>query len=228
MSSRLKSVIGPKLFGGFSETSLVSLVKYSNFAISMGIAGLISLAFTITFSLEKVEINSLLQKETFARLEIEKDALSLSKLRLLADLSMLELSADREVDENQILNGRLAGGQIFYHILESISYETNNTSNEWNELWADARQLKKENEAFWEAGPNDLSPQNISDHYKKLMDLHDRYNDLSVNYTDYLEEEIIALDNQIRITILCVFVIQIAGFLWGTRGDALIEAIREK
>jgi hypothetical protein len=228
MSSRRKSTIELKLFHGFSEASLLSLVKYSNFAISMGVAGLISLAFTVSFSLEKVEINSELQKEEFARKEIVRGSENLKQLRLLADLSMLQLKADIEADEKAIHNGRLIGDQLFDHILLSLSHETTNTSNEWNELWADARQLRKEDESFWAIEATNLSPLNIANHFNKLLDLSDRYWDLSTDHTGYLEEEIIALDNQIRLTILCVFLIQILGFLWGTRGDALIERVREQ
>ena len=187
-----------------------------------------ALAFTAKLSFEKVEIIGLLEKEEFTRSELTTDSENLRELNLIARLSMLQPSPDKAKLTSVLSNGKLIGSQLFAHILNSLSHETTNTSGDWIELWADARQLDKEDEAFWEIASENLTKDRISDHYDKLIELSDRYYDLSAEYTEDLQKEIEEIDTQVRNIILIVFIIQLMGFLWGTRGDAFIEWIRER
>lgn len=217
-----------RVFGNLEEVTLKKLIQFSNLIITLCIAGIISVSFSLYFEFDKLALKKILREEEYALNEIYRDIKLLEQIRLLADLSTIP--AAEKNDEAQLValgNSRLAGQNLTDNIINSLDYETENLTDDWAEIWADARQFASEDVELWALDKKLLTAEKIESHYKKLIALSERYLLLSLEYQELLQEEIDETDEYIKYMILSVFFIQILGFIWGTRGDALIERARD-
>ena len=80
-----------RVFGNLEEVTLKKLIQFANLIITLCIAGIISVSFSLYFEFDKLALKEMLREEEYAVNEIYRDSKLLEQIRLLADLSTLQI-----------------------------------------------------------------------------------------------------------------------------------------